>query len=108
MKFSQISLKHLLALRFMFYSELRDAVVEVLPSLIQQGIRVFILSDVCDVTGIESLSDKIQEASDQPLTLQPKVNITIKSPALYIYTSGTTGNLALTPSARLCFELCSR
>nr|XP_046248216.1 very long-chain acyl-CoA synthetase-like [Scatophagus argus] len=72
-------------------ADLRGAVEEVLPTLIQQGVRVFILSEDCDVEGIESLSDKIQQASDQPLSPQLRANVTIKSPALYIYTSGTTG-----------------
>lgn len=76
---------------------------EVLPTLIQQGVRVFILGEDCDVEGIESLSDKIQQASDQPLSPQLRTNINIKSPALYIYTSGTTGKLTFTSNLRLHF-----
>lgn len=67
---------------------------EVLPTLKQQGIRVFVTSERCDVEGIESLSDKIQQASDEPLSPQLRANVTLRSPALYIYTSGTTGELA--------------
>lgn len=76
------------------YPDLLGAVEEVLPSLKAQGSRVFILRERCDVEGIESLSDKIQQESDEPLSPHLRANITIKSPALYIYTSGTTGNLA--------------
>lgn len=72
-------------------AELRDAVEEVLPTLRQQGVRVFILGEDSNVEGIESLSDKIRQASDQPLSPQLRANITSKSPAVYIYTSGTTG-----------------
>ncbi|CAJ1049428.1 very long-chain acyl-CoA synthetase-like [Xyrichtys novacula] len=72
-------------------TDLQGAVEEVLPALKQQGVRVFILSDVCDVDGIESFSDKIKQASDQPLSPQLRANVHFKSPALYIYTSGTTG-----------------
>ncbi|XP_034535368.1 very long-chain acyl-CoA synthetase-like [Notolabrus celidotus] len=72
-------------------ADLQGAVEEVLPDLKQQGVRVFILKDDCDVDGIESLSDKIKQASDQPLSPQLRSNIHMKSPALYIYTSGTTG-----------------
>ncbi|XP_071757570.1 long-chain fatty acid transport protein 2-like isoform X1 [Centroberyx gerrardi] len=72
-------------------AELRGAVEEVLPSLQQQGVRVFILSEDCDAEGMESLSDKIRQASDQPLSPQLRANVHLKSPALYIYTSGTTG-----------------
>ncbi|KAI3377479.1 hypothetical protein L3Q82_008651, partial [Scortum barcoo] len=72
-------------------ADLREAVEEVLPTLKEQGIRVFILGEDCGVEGIESLSDKIQQASDEPLSPQLRANINMKSPALYIYTSGTTG-----------------
>ncbi|XP_056134132.1 long-chain fatty acid transport protein 2-like [Lampris incognitus] len=72
-------------------AELQDAVEEVLPSLQEQGVHVFILSEKCDKEGIESFSDKIKLASDQPLSPQLRADITCKSPALYIYTSGTTG-----------------
>ncbi|KAM4602598.1 long-chain fatty acid transport protein 2-like [Polymixia lowei] len=72
-------------------AELRGAVEEVLPSLREQGVRVFILSEHCDTEGMEGLSDKIQQASDEPLSPQLRANTTLMSPALYIYTSGTTG-----------------
>uniref|UniRef100_A0A3Q0R8K3 long-chain-fatty-acid--CoA ligase n=1 Tax=Amphilophus citrinellus TaxID=61819 RepID=A0A3Q0R8K3_AMPCI len=72
-------------------ADLQEAVEEVLPTLKQEGILVFILREHCDVDGIESLSDKIQKASDEPLSPQLRANINIKTPALYIYTSGTTG-----------------
>lgn len=72
-------------------ADLRDAVEEVLPTLQQQSIPVFITSEFCDLKGVETLSDKIQQASDQPLSPQLRANIHMKSPALYIYTSGTTG-----------------
>lgn len=69
-----------------------------MPTLKEQGIRVFIMSERCDVEGIESLSDKIQQASDEPLSHQLRANVHLKSPALYIYTSGTTGE----PGLHLC------
>uniref|UniRef100_A0A3P8UH27 long-chain-fatty-acid--CoA ligase n=1 Tax=Amphiprion percula TaxID=161767 RepID=A0A3P8UH27_AMPPE len=72
-------------------ADLRGAVEEVLPTLKQQGIQVLILSDKCDVEGIESFSDKIQQAADEPVSPQLRANLNLKSPALYIYTSGTTG-----------------
>uniref|UniRef100_A0A667X4W4 long-chain-fatty-acid--CoA ligase n=1 Tax=Myripristis murdjan TaxID=586833 RepID=A0A667X4W4_9TELE len=72
-------------------ADLRSAVEEVLPSLRQQGVRVFIFSEECDTEGIESLCDKIQQASDQPLSPHLRANTNLKSPAVYIYTSGTTG-----------------
>lgn len=65
---------------------------EVLPTLREQGISVYLMSDSCSVQGITALSDKISKASDQPLSRDLRANIHIRSTALYIYTSGTTGN----------------
>ncbi|KAJ0056412.1 hypothetical protein NL108_006925, partial [Boleophthalmus pectinirostris] len=70
---------------------LQGEVEEVLPGLKDLGAHVFVLGQGSCVDGIETLSDKIQEASDQPLSLQLRANVKISSPALYIYTSGTTG-----------------
>lgn len=72
-------------------ANLQAAVEDVLPTLKERGIRVFILNEHCDVEGLESLSDKIKNASDQPVSPQLRANLTMKSDALYIYTSGTTG-----------------
>ncbi|AWP01345.1 Solute carrier family 27 member 2 [Scophthalmus maximus] len=72
-------------------ADLRGAVEEVLPTLSQQGVRVFILGEGSDLEGAENLSDKIRQASDQPLSRQLRAGINATSPALYIYTSGTTG-----------------
>ncbi|XP_072242156.1 long-chain fatty acid transport protein 2-like [Leuresthes tenuis] len=71
--------------------ELQDAVEEVLPTLREQGISVYLLSDSSSVRGISALSGKISQASDEPLSPDLRSNINIKSTALYIYTSGTTG-----------------
>ncbi|XP_040891760.1 very long-chain acyl-CoA synthetase [Toxotes jaculatrix] len=72
-------------------SELKDAVEDVLPSLIEQGVTVLLMTKHCDTPGIESFSDKVDEASDTPLPRSLRSHITFKSPAVYIYTSGTTG-----------------
>lgn len=73
------------------FAELQDAVEEVLPTLKEQGITVYLLSDTCKTEGIKTLSEKISRASDEPLSPQLRANIHIRSTALYIYTSGTTG-----------------
>lgn len=72
-------------------AELKDAVEEVLPVLRQQGISVFLLSEECSIEDINTLSDKISQASDEPLSPELRSNVNIRSAALYIYTSGTTG-----------------
>ncbi|KAM7414783.1 hypothetical protein PAMA_019546 [Pampus argenteus] len=70
-------------------AELQDAVAEVLPTLREQGIGVYLLSETCKIQGIKPLL--ISQASDQPMSPQLRANINIRSTALYIYTSGTTG-----------------
>uniref|UniRef100_A0A8C7W1P6 long-chain-fatty-acid--CoA ligase n=1 Tax=Oncorhynchus mykiss TaxID=8022 RepID=A0A8C7W1P6_ONCMY len=77
-------------------SELRGAVEEVLPTLREQSVSVFVLGEEeeekCVTEGVNTLSSsRIQQASDQPLDPQLRSKVTLKSPALYIYTSGTTG-----------------
>lgn len=85
------------------FAELQDAVEEVLPTLTEQGIRVYLLSEACSIQGINTLSDKISQASDQPLSRDLRANIHIRSTALYIYTSGTTGTKTpLTHLRRKC------
>lgn len=71
--------------------ELLDAIEEVLPTLREQSISVYLLSEACSIQGISPLSKKICQASDQPLSRDLRANIHIRSIALYIYTSGTTG-----------------
>ncbi|XP_017261330.1 hsFATP2a_ACSVL_like domain-containing protein [Kryptolebias marmoratus] len=71
--------------------ELQAAVEEVLPTLREQGISVFLLADSCSTPGISPLADKISRASDEPLSPELRANVHIQSTALYIYTSGTTG-----------------
>uniref|UniRef100_A0A7N8YCE4 long-chain-fatty-acid--CoA ligase n=1 Tax=Mastacembelus armatus TaxID=205130 RepID=A0A7N8YCE4_9TELE len=71
--------------------ELQDAIEEVLPTLREQGTSVYLLSESCSIQGIDTLSDKISKASDQPLSSDLRANVNIRSTALYIYTSGTTG-----------------
>nr|XP_040019380.1 hsFATP2a_ACSVL_like domain-containing protein [Gasterosteus aculeatus aculeatus] len=71
--------------------ELEGALEEVLPTLREQGISVYLLSETCSIQGINTLSDKISKASDEPLPRDLRANVTIRSTALYIYTSGTTG-----------------
>lgn len=77
------------------FAELQEAVVEVLPTLKEQGITVYLLSEASSTAGIRSLADKISQASDQPLSRDLRANVHIRSTALYIYTSGTTGNVSI-------------
>ncbi|XP_071384834.1 long-chain fatty acid transport protein 2-like isoform X2 [Centroberyx affinis] len=73
-------------------SELKEAVEDVLPSLREQGVSIYLMAKECDTPGIESFSDKVEQASDAPLPRSLRSHITLKSPGVYIYTSGTTGS----------------
>lgn len=66
---------------------------EVLPHLHEQQINVFILADRCEVTGVKSFIDKMNQASSEPIPKELRSHLTMQSPAAYIYTSGTTGKL---------------
>lgn len=63
-----------------------------MPTLREQGIAVYSLSDACPVQGVQALAGDISRASDEPLSRDLRANIHIRSTALYIYTSGTTGS----------------
>lgn len=52
---------------------------------------MLLMTKHCDAPGIESFSDKVDEASDARLPRSLRSHVTFKSPAVYIYTSGTTG-----------------
>lgn len=80
-------------------SELKDAVEDVLPYLLERGITVLLMNEHCDTPGIESFSDKVELAADSPPPQSLRSHVTLKSPAVYIYTSGTTGNAAAAQTA---------
>jgi len=63
----------------------------VLPALREQGVSVYILTDNVTSEGTKSLTDKIKQASDEPVPADLRANTNFNSPAAYIYTSGTTG-----------------
>uniref|UniRef100_A0A672SIZ0 Long-chain-fatty-acid--CoA ligase n=1 Tax=Sinocyclocheilus grahami TaxID=75366 RepID=A0A672SIZ0_SINGR len=68
-------------------AELRDAVEEILPTLKEKGITVYLLSDECTTDGIQCIGQAITKASDTPLSPSLRSNIHIRTTALYIYTS---------------------
>ncbi|XP_046898717.1 very long-chain acyl-CoA synthetase [Hypomesus transpacificus] len=72
-------------------AELKEAVQDILPSLREQAVCVYLMVNECDLAGVQSLSDKVEKASDSAIPQSLRSDITFKSPAVYIYTSGTTG-----------------
>ncbi|XP_022542746.2 very long-chain acyl-CoA synthetase [Astyanax mexicanus] len=72
-------------------AEHREAVCEVLPDLLAEHVRVYILGDAGGVEGLHSLTEKIQQSPNTPVPHTLRDNITMSSTGLFIYTSGTTG-----------------
>ena len=66
---------------------------EVLPTLLEQQVTVYILADKCRAADVESFKDKMSQASSEPIPKELRSHVTLQSPVVYIYTSGTTGKL---------------
>lgn len=73
------------------FAELLDAVEEVLPTLVEQQVRVYVLADRCKTSHVETFNDKMRRASSEPVPKDLRSGVTLASAAVYIYTSGTTG-----------------
>lgn len=71
--------------------DLLDAVEEILPSLLEQQVTVYVLADKCTTAGVENFNEKMDRASSEPVPKDLRSNVTLRSSAVYIYTSGTTG-----------------
>ncbi|XP_046507721.1 long-chain fatty acid transport protein 2 [Equus quagga] len=71
--------------------ELQEAIEEVLPSLKKDDVSVYYVSRTSNTNGIDSLLDKVDEVSTEPIPESWRSEVTFSTPALYIYTSGTTG-----------------
>ncbi|XP_062922383.1 long-chain fatty acid transport protein 2-like isoform X2 [Mobula hypostoma] len=72
-------------------AELWSLVEDVLPALRSEKVMVFILDGEYAGEDVETLKDKIQAASDEPLPASLRSGVTFQSPFTYIFTSGTTG-----------------
>lgn len=62
-----------------------------LPSLKKDDVSVYYVSRTSNTDGIDSLLDKVDEVSTEPIPESWRSEVTFSTPALYIYTSGTTG-----------------
>uniref|UniRef100_A0A9L0J7P3 long-chain-fatty-acid--CoA ligase n=1 Tax=Equus asinus TaxID=9793 RepID=A0A9L0J7P3_EQUAS len=71
--------------------ELQEAIEEVLPSLKKDDVSVYYVSRTSNTNGIDSLLDKVDEVSTEPIPESWRSEVTFSTPALYMYTSGTTG-----------------
>ncbi|KAM6981435.1 long-chain fatty acid transport protein 2 [Aplochiton taeniatus] len=72
-------------------AELKEAVEDILPSLKEKGVNVYLMTNDSNAPGVLAFAEKVEQASDSALPQSLRSNITFNSPAVYIYTSGTTG-----------------
>lgn len=78
------------------FAEFLDAVEEILPTLVEQQVSVYVLADKCKTSHVETFNDKMRWASSEPVPKELRSDVTLESTAVFIYTSGTTGG-AFTP-----------
>ncbi|XP_027696654.1 very long-chain acyl-CoA synthetase [Vombatus ursinus] len=71
--------------------DLQAAIEDVLSTLKQDDVSVYYLSRTSTTDGVDSLLDKLDETSDEPIPESWRSDVDFSTPALYIYTSGTTG-----------------
>lgn len=81
------------------FAELLDAVEEILPTLVEQQVSVYVLADQCKTSHVETFNDKMRWASSEPVPKELRSDVTLASTAVFIYTSGTTGGGGPSPSA---------
>nr|XP_046146564.1 long-chain fatty acid transport protein 6 [Oncorhynchus gorbuscha] len=70
-------------------ADLVSSLGEVLPSLKENAIEVWVTDIVCPHEGVNTLLDKVEQASDMALPDCPRADL--MSNFLFIFTSGTTG-----------------
>lgn len=68
-----------------------DTLDGVLTSLLEDNIEVWAMKSHCEHPRVQTLLDKIDSASDQPVPASLRLTTNIKTATLYIFTSGTTG-----------------
>jgi hypothetical protein len=75
---------------------------EVLPSLKENAIEVWVTDIVCPHEGVNTLLDKVEQASDMALPDCPRADL--MSNFLFIFTSGTTGSTLILTTDRTDIE----
>lgn len=81
----------LILILLIFISDLLDTLEDILPSLQEDNILVWAMKKETSYPGVNTLIDKMEEASDKPVPAELRAITSLKSPNLYIFTSGTTG-----------------
>ncbi|KAL0963264.1 hypothetical protein UPYG_G00351880 [Umbra pygmaea] len=72
-------------------ADLIESLDDILNSLQEDRITVWVMKKESVRTEVKPLLDKIQQASDKPTSPALRATTSLKEPTLYIFTSGTTG-----------------
>lgn len=72
-------------------ADMLDTLDGALTTLLDDDISVWAVKGQTEHTRVNTLLDKMDTVSDQPVPAELRVATSLKSPTLYIFTSGTTG-----------------
>ncbi|XP_069507365.1 long-chain fatty acid transport protein 3 [Ambystoma mexicanum] len=72
-------------------ADLFDAIKDVLPDLKDMGMKIWVMGKGPHSPGVTSLSEQMEESSDEPVPTHLSTPSNLLSTFIYIFTSGTTG-----------------
>uniref|UniRef100_A0A674ANY5 long-chain-fatty-acid--CoA ligase n=2 Tax=Salmo trutta TaxID=8032 RepID=A0A674ANY5_SALTR len=72
-------------------ADLLDSLEDILPSFLEDSISVWVMKNESSHTEVQTLLDKMDQASDKPTPPALRAATSLKAATLYIFTSGTTG-----------------
>ncbi|XP_045549779.1 long-chain fatty acid transport protein 6 [Salmo salar] len=72
-------------------ADLLDSLEDILPSFLEDSISVWAMKHESSHTEVQTLLDKMDQASDKPTPPALRAATSLKAATLYIFTSGTTG-----------------
>ncbi|KAJ7335641.1 hypothetical protein JRQ81_013582 [Phrynocephalus forsythii] len=71
-------------------TDMLETLEEILPSL-QEDIRVWVMTKESRLPRVDTILDKLEVSSEDPVPADLRIATNLKDPHLYIFTSGTTG-----------------
>ncbi|KAG2466988.1 S27A6 protein, partial [Polypterus senegalus] len=86
-------------------ADLFHTLEDILPSLLQSGIQVWLLAKSSSHQEVLTLLDKMEDASEEPLPTDLCSSPNIFSNSLYIFTSGTTVSQGFMMCSAVCLSL---
>ncbi|XP_044131793.1 long-chain fatty acid transport protein 6 [Bufo gargarizans] len=72
-------------------ADMLDSLEEVLPNLQEDNISVWVMAAETTLPGVNTVLDKLDTVSDEPVPQKLRFVSSIKAATLFIFTSGTTG-----------------